>query len=75
MSLRGFAMTFMPDGMKKKVEADSRSWIGLCRKCGAANSIWDVGGIRYKAAGRKRARVKCPKCGEVSFHTFEKVRP
>ena len=75
MSLRGVIMAFMSGDMKKKVEADSRTWIGLCRNCGATNSIWDVGGMRYKAAGRKHARVKCPKCGQMSSHTFEKVRP
>lgn len=75
MSLRGFIMGFMSDDMKRKVEADSRKWIGQCRNCGAANSIWDIGGIRYKAIGRKHTRVKCLKCGKFSFHAFEKVKP
>jgi len=75
MSLRNFIMAFMSEDMKRKAEADSRTWIGLCRQCGAANSIWDIGGIRYKGTGRKHTRVKCPKCGKLSFHTFEKVKP
>ena len=74
MSLRSFILGFMPDGMKKKVEADSRKWIGVCSNCGGAHSIWDVGGVRYNAAGRKRALVKCPTCQKVSFRIFEKTK-
>lgn len=73
MRLRGFIMWFMPAEMKKAAEADSRAWVGACRQCGATNSIWDLGGIRYKAAGEPTMRVKCPKCGAISFTTFRKT--
>lgn len=75
MSLRSFILRFMSDDMQKKMEADSRKWIGACPKCGVVHSIWDIGGIRYNAAGRKRGRVKCPACQTFSFRIFEKAKP
>jgi hypothetical protein len=74
VSLRSFILWFMPDAMKKAAEADSRAWIGTCKHCGAGNSIWDIGGIRYKAAGEPITRVRCPKCGKFGFVTFRKCK-
>jgi len=72
--MRRLILWFMPDDMKRKAEAESRAWIGRCRHCNAETSIWDIGGIRYKAATRATTRVKCPACGRFSFMTFEKRR-
>lgn len=72
MSLRGVIMWFMPAGMKKAAEADSRAWAGECKHCGAINSIWDLGGIRYKASGEPTMRIKCRGCGKFGFSTFRK---
>lgn len=73
MSLPSLILGLMSDDMKKKMEADWRKWIGVCPKCAAAHSIWDIGGIRYNAAGRKRAWVRCPSCQTHSFRIFEKA--
>ncbi len=70
--MRGLVMRFMSDETKKKAEAESRAWIGVCKHCGTENSIWDIGGLRYKAAGRPTKLVRCPKCHKVGPHTFEK---
>lgn len=42
-------------------EAESRSWVLRC-PCGHEAVVWEVGGIRYKAAGnpwRKGRRAAC----------------
>jgi transposase-like protein len=70
MSLRRFILWFMPEAMKKAAEANSRAWLSTCKHCGAENSVWDIGGIRYKAAGEFMTRVKCQNCGKFGFTTF-----
>jgi DNA-directed RNA polymerase subunit RPC12/RpoP len=65
-------MRFMSAETKKKGEAESRQWIGKCSHCGAENSIWDLGGLRFGAAGRPTKWVRCPKCRKSGAHTFEK---
>ncbi|PLW94860.1 MAG: hypothetical protein C0592_01585 [Marinilabiliales bacterium] len=50
---------------KKKwaeAEAESKLWVFNC-ECGHEFSIWDVGGMRYKARGNPVKVVRCPKCG------------
>lgn len=51
------------------MEAESRSWILRCPDCGHERSIWDMGGIRYKAAGKPRKLMRCPSCGKATWHT------
>lgn len=70
--MRGLVMRFMSDETKRQAEAESRAWIGVCKHCGAENSIWDIGGLRYKAACRPTKLVRCPKRHKVGPHTFEK---
>jgi hypothetical protein len=49
------------------MERDSRRWVFDCRHCETTSSIWDVGGIRWKAAGTPRRGIKCPACGRKSI--------
>jgi hypothetical protein len=60
-----------PRKWAESMEADSRSWFVHCR-CGMARSVWDMGGIRWKAAGRPRWYLKCPECGRRSWHTLSR---
>ena len=51
------------------MEADSRAWMMRC-SCGFARSIWELGGIRWKA-NRKAltfSYMQCPQCGKRSWH-------
>lgn len=50
------------------MEAHSRAWMVQCPDCGFERSIWDLGGIRYKAAGNPRMLVRCPNCGKAGWH-------
>jgi phage FluMu protein Com len=70
--LRNLILRFMPPAMKADAEAESRKWVATCPRCQSVNSVWDIGGIRYKAAGRPIKLVRCPNCGKISPHQFSK---
>src|SRR5215468_8750026 len=53
-------------------EAESRSWIARCSSCGFDRSLWELGSIRWKAAGSERRYLYCPKCGQAHWHTISK---
>jgi hypothetical protein len=72
MSLRDIILHFMSPKMRAEAEEDSRKWVATCPRCQAQNSIWDVGGIRYRAAGSKSSLVRCAHCGKTNFMRFEK---
>jgi len=46
------------------IESESRDWVMRCT-CGAETSVWEMGGIRYKAAGNPLRNGRCGKCGNV----------
>ncbi len=50
------------------MEAHSRAWLVQCPNCGFERSIWEIGGIRYKATGQPRTRMRCPRCGNSGWH-------
>ena len=47
------------------VERESREWKFECGQCGHGESVWDMGGIRYKANAEKSYIGRCPACGKV----------
>ncbi len=55
------------------MEAHSRAWLVRCLNCSHARSIWELGGIRYKAAGNALTRMNCPSCGKTGAHRLEKA--
>jgi hypothetical protein len=72
--LQRFFTTVFPARWAASMEAESRSWIMLCDGCGHGESVWDRGGIRWKAAGKPRIFGRCPKCGQRIWHTVTKDR-
>jgi hypothetical protein len=50
------------------LEAESRAWKTRCSKCDHESSIWETGGIRYKAVGNPRKMFRCPHCGKFTWH-------
>jgi ribosomal protein S27E len=40
-----------------------------CNNCGSEKSVWEHGGIRWKAAGNPTRRMLCGSCGTLSAHT------
>jgi len=59
----------MPRRWAEAMEAESRAWRVRC-PCGFSRSVWALGGIRWKAAGKPRRRARCPRCERVTLHTI-----
>lgn len=54
-------------------EAESRAWLLVCPHCGLTRSVWEMGGIRYRASGATSRRLlHCPKCGQTGWHRVVK---
>jgi hypothetical protein len=62
-----FFTAVFPKRWMEAMEADSRLWIVRC-SCGFTRSVWEMGGIRYKAIGEPRWYMKCSQCGKRSWH-------
>lgn len=61
------AQWLLPRRWSESMEVESRQWMAEC-PCGHGRSIWELGGIRWKAAGRPRRLMRCPKCSQLSWH-------
>ena len=70
-SIQKFFGALLPRSWAARMEAESRSWIAHC-SCGGARSIWDMGGIRWGAAGQPRRYLFCPECGQYSWQTVSR---
>lgn len=54
------------------MEAESRRWQLVCTKCGWSRSVWETGGIRYRARSKgKRTLGRCPNCGKWRWFRVE----
>jgi hypothetical protein len=60
--------SILPRKWAEDMEAHSRSWMIKCR-CGYERSIWEIGGIRWRAIGNQKTPARCPSCGKRSWHT------
>lgn len=69
-----FFKAILPKSWAKDMEAQSRLWIVRC-PCGHGASMWDLGGIRWKASGSPRMLKRCPAWGKRTFHTVSKETP
>jgi hypothetical protein len=67
MILRPFILACVPRSWAEAMERESRQWICRC-PCGAGISIWDVGGLRWKARGSPRRLMHCPACAKWTWH-------
>ena len=60
----------VPRSWAASMETESRAWMVRCRSCGFERSIWELGGIRWKATGSKLTWGRCPHCGKRGWHTI-----
>ena len=69
-----FLMTVLPRRWAEDLRAESESWKIRCLGCGASKSVWEVGGVRWKAKSRgKRTLVRCSHCGGLRMAAVERV--
>jgi hypothetical protein len=69
-----FITALVPRAWAESMERESREWMARCPGCGHARSIWDLGGIRWKAAGNPKRYLACAGCGQSSWHVIEKIK-
>lgn len=61
--------TLLSKEKAEAMEVESRDWTLECPRCGHEVSVWEVGGIRYKASSNTRGSViRCQQCGERTLH-------
>jgi hypothetical protein len=60
--LRKILRLIMSEERFARMEAESRDWYWTCSSCGHEFSVWDAGGIRYRARGNPTRLVRCPMC-------------
>ena len=60
----------VPRRWADEMEAESRMWMLHCNVCGLKRSVWEMGGVRWKAAGRASRRMHCSQCGQITWHTL-----
>jgi hypothetical protein len=65
-------LAVLPGASAKSMEAESREWIYTC-PCGHTCSVWDLGGVRWKAAGTPGRVMKCPRCGKITWQTLSRT--
>lgn len=56
------------------IKKESNQWKFTCQKCNEKSSIWEAGGIRYKALGEPTMRIKCPKCEQKTTSKVTKSK-
>ncbi len=59
--IQRFLKTVLPRSWAEDMEAETRSWMVQC-PCGFERSVWEMGGVRWKAIGRPRRLMTCPQC-------------
>jgi hypothetical protein len=69
--MQRFFTLVLPRRLTADMEAESRLWHVQC-PCGFEESVWDMGGIRWRATGSPRWQRVCPQCGEKRLHTVYK---
>lgn len=67
-----FIKLFVPSSLFASMEAESRSWMVKCSNCNHERSIWELGGIRWGAAGNPKRKQLCPNCMQMNWHTVYK---
>ena len=68
MAFRNLVLRLMSPARRARAEAESRAWKATCPNCGTKTSIWDLGGLRYKAVGKPLRGLTCRVCGKVGLH-------
>jgi hypothetical protein len=64
---------WLPPSWQTAIERESREWRARCPKCLREVSVWDVGGVRFKAAGNPSRRIGCPHCSTTFLGQLYRV--
>jgi hypothetical protein len=67
-----FIASWLPRRWSAALEAESRRWVMTC-PCGHQTSLWEMGGIRFKAVGRPWRLGRCARCGRKFWGRLHKL--
>jgi len=71
-ALQRFFLAVLPQRWGESMKRDSKAWRFRCITCDFSRSVWDAGGIRWKAASRgKRTMIYCTVCGKLRSAAVE----
>jgi RNase P subunit RPR2 len=56
----------------EKMMEESKQWKFTCKHCNEVSSVWDAGGIRYKASGNPKVMLKCIHCGKSGVNEINR---
>ena len=61
--IQNLIRSLLPAKLAADMEADSKRWVLTCPNCGHVQSVWDIGGVRYKAFSKgKWTGIRCLNC-------------
>lgn len=69
LTQRFFKMISSKQGFEA-MQQESKTWMVQCSNCKYEKSIWDMGGIRYKAVGNPKTYMRCSNCNQGNWHTI-----
>jgi hypothetical protein len=73
MSIRQrFLQAIFGQRLAEEMETESRSWMVQCNACALERSVWEMGGVRWKAFGRPARLMRCPQCRRITWHTLRR---
>ena len=73
--IQRIALTITPKRIGDSIKKESMEWHVICTKCGLHRSVWDLGGIRWKAYSRgKRVFTRCSQCEQRVWAKVERLR-
>ena len=65
-------LKILPQKWAEDMRKESEGWKIRCETCGQSRSVWEAGGIRWKAASvGKKMRVFCKQCGDMRTAAVE----
>ena len=73
--LRNIILKVLPAKARAAAIAESREWMIICPSCGSKKSVWDTGGLRWKArASDQRTLGRCSTCKGPKWMRIEKSK-
>jgi hypothetical protein len=71
--IQRLVVSLLPKRWSDAIRTESQSWLLSCSVCGVTRSVWDMGGIRYKAASTgRRVVVWCGQCKKFREMSLER---
>ena len=65
MALRDLILAILPASWGKAAIVSSKEWRVDFAGCPHHSTIWDIGGLKWKARGAFTTVARCPTCGKV----------